>query len=339
MERGFVFLPLMIILTSFVSAALSINDLSDFAGVDTETLVLTAVFLIVFTLIYLPLNKVLGSRYKQSKAAAFLISICSAFLIIYYGIYQSNINVENFLIGDIGVSEGLLWILVPIILIAGLIFLMFKLKKKLLLLLGLFFILLSLTNLVFQKTFFRWLGIGLIAIWVVWWLVKVFWSRRKKKLLDNPLPAGRDRSREAENLNREINNLRREIYDLQRQLQQNPGDKKLREKIDILKSKLSEIDQQKQKAEHQVEESKEQLESTKQLRRNVYDLKQKYMAYLYRYYLRGQNKGQREQIIKAMKIIIAYAERAGVSKGEFLSSKIGGSNAKPPEALRPPFDG
>jgi hypothetical protein len=76
-----------------------------------------------------------------------------------------------------------------------------------------------------------------------------------------------------------------------------------------------------------------------QKQRNLYDLKQKYMAYLFAYNKRGLAKHERKRIIQAMDIIIDYARRVGVSKSDFLSNKIGGSNAKAPGDLRPPFDG
>jgi hypothetical protein len=76
-----------------------------------------------------------------------------------------------------------------------------------------------------------------------------------------------------------------------------------------------------------------------QRQRSLYDLKQKYMAYLFYYNRRGLTKHERERILKAMNIILDYAKKVGVSKNEFLSSKIGGSNAKAPWDLRPPFDG
>lgn len=76
-----------------------------------------------------------------------------------------------------------------------------------------------------------------------------------------------------------------------------------------------------------------------QRKRTLYDLKQKYMAYLFYYNRRGLTKHERKRILKAMNIIIDYARKVGVSQGEFLSSKTGGSNAKAPGDLKPPFDG
>jgi len=66
----------------------------------------------------------------------------------------------------------------------------------------------------------------------------------------------------------------------------------------------------------------------RQRERNLYDLKQKYMSYLFAYNRRGLTKHYRKRILQAMNIIIDYAKKVGVSKREFLSSKIGGSNAK-----------
>lgn len=76
-----------------------------------------------------------------------------------------------------------------------------------------------------------------------------------------------------------------------------------------------------------------------QRQRSLYDLKQKYMAYLFGYNKRGLTADYRRRILQAMNTIIDYAKKVGVSKSDFLSKKIGGTNAKAPEDLRPPFDG
>lgn len=76
-----------------------------------------------------------------------------------------------------------------------------------------------------------------------------------------------------------------------------------------------------------------------QKQRSLYDLKQKYMAYLFAYNRRGLTKQYRKRILQAMNMIIDYAKKVGVSENEFLSSRIGGSNAKSPRSLKPPFDG
>jgi len=63
------------------------------------------------------------------------------------------------------------------------------------------------------------------------------------------------------------------------------------------------------------------------------------MAYLFQYNRKGQKKHHRERILQAMNLIIEYARRQGVSKKDFLSKKIGNSNAKAPEDLKAPYDG
>ncbi|MDP3966475.1 MAG: hypothetical protein Q8Q04_03010 [archaeon] len=77
----------------------------------------------------------------------------------------------------------------------------------------------------------------------------------------------------------------------------------------------------------------------KKRQRSIYDLKQKYMSYLFQYNRRGQTAHQREEILKAMNIIISYAKKQGVSEREFLSRRVGNSNAKSPRELKRPFDG
>jgi len=69
-------------------------------------------------------------------------------------------------------------------------------------------------------------------------------------------------------------------------------------------------------------------------RRNVYDLKQKYMAYLFEYYRKGINPQRQKRIKQAMQTIIRTAGRMGCSQRRFLSKEIAGQRAKSPRELR-----
>jgi len=69
-------------------------------------------------------------------------------------------------------------------------------------------------------------------------------------------------------------------------------------------------------------------------KRNVYDLKQKYMAYLFEYYRKGINPQRQRRIKQAMQTIIRMARRMGCSQRRFLSKEIAGQRAKSPRELR-----
>ena len=68
--------------------------------------------------------------------------------------------------------------------------------------------------------------------------------------------------------------------------------------------------------------------------RNVYDLKQKYMSYLFEYYRKGINPQRQRRIKQAMQTIIRTAGRIGCSQRRFLSRAIAGQRAKSPRELR-----
>ena len=69
-------------------------------------------------------------------------------------------------------------------------------------------------------------------------------------------------------------------------------------------------------------------------RRDVYDLKQKYMAYLFEYYRKGITPQRQRRIKQAMQTIIITAGRMGCSQRRFLSNEIAGQRAKSPRELR-----
>ena len=85
-----------------------------------------------------------------------------------------------------------------------------------------------------------------------------------------------------------------------------------------------------------VERQKKEIEKIKYLRRqrSLYDLKQKYMSYLFSYYTYRNNKHKQERIRQAMNTIIEMAKKQGCKKSKFLSRKIGGRKAKSPEELK-----
>ncbi len=68
--------------------------------------------------------------------------------------------------------------------------------------------------------------------------------------------------------------------------------------------------------------------------RTIYDLKQKYMAYLFSYYTYRTNPNRKRRMKQAMEIIIKYAEKQGCPPRRFLSKEVGGRNAKAPSELK-----
>lgn len=92
----------------------------------------------------------------------------------------------------------------------------------------------------------------------------------------------------------------------------------------------------KKKENYPLEETKDSDQQPTQNRnkRNVYDLKQKYMAYLFQYYNKGNTPQRKKRIKQAMMEIIKIANKMGYPPRVFLSRKIAGQNAKAPNQLK-----
>lgn len=115
-------LPIIAILTvSFASAQISFSDLLN--KIDSSLILLSAIFIVAFLLINFSLSKV----FKEQKNIATIMSIVLAFLIV-FGINRLELDVPSFFF-DLGISEDLFLTIIPLILLAGIIFLFVRLPK------------------------------------------------------------------------------------------------------------------------------------------------------------------------------------------------------------------
>jgi len=135
-------------------------------GIDESTILLFAVFIIAFSLLFFSLNKVFK---KENTTMSGIISIVIAFMIV-YGISKSGFSMQDSLI-NIGIPSSVLGILVPLIIIAGIIFLIIKLKENSLLAIGGLFIVAS---------FFVYAKLIFIAIGAILIIIRIFLLLRKK---------------------------------------------------------------------------------------------------------------------------------------------------------------
>ena len=109
---------------SFVSAYygyysnFSLSDLLD--SIDSSTMILGAMFIISFAFV----NFALSRFFKGNRATAGVVAFVISALIV-WGINKSGIDYESFFY-DIGLSEGFLYAVLPLVLLAGLIFLIIK---------------------------------------------------------------------------------------------------------------------------------------------------------------------------------------------------------------------
>ena len=146
---------ILLVSISFVSAQGSLSDLLN--QVDQATLILYIVFIISFTLLFFSLNRV----FKDNRSTSGIISAAIA-LLITYGVNKSGWDIQGFVF-DLGISSDVLATIVPIILIAGIIFMIIKLKKDSLLILGGLFI--AASFFVYEQTLLIAVGVIFIIIW------------------------------------------------------------------------------------------------------------------------------------------------------------------------------
>jgi hypothetical protein len=146
---------LAIILAGFISAApLQLSNL--LGNIAEGTLVILLVFIISFALIFFALNRTL----KQNIPIVTVISFAMAFGITYW-VNKSGFDLSGW-VYDLGISSEILSILIPVVAIALTIFLILKLKKNSLFVLGGLFIASSIF--VYEKSVMIIIGIALIVV-------------------------------------------------------------------------------------------------------------------------------------------------------------------------------
>jgi hypothetical protein len=128
MKRGMLATFILLASISFVSAQNSISDLLN--QIDQSTVVLYAVFLVSFAILFFSLNRV----FKDNRSIAGLISAIIAFLLTYF-VNKSGLDIQGFFF-NLGVSQDLLSTILPLIILGGIVLIIIKLKKSSLFLFG-----------------------------------------------------------------------------------------------------------------------------------------------------------------------------------------------------------
>jgi hypothetical protein len=156
-------------LISFVSAAdFSLGDMFD--NIDSSTMILGVAFIISFALIYFALSNFFKDKAtgEPNKPIATVVALAIS-LLITYGINKMDLDLQEFVF-NIGIQEDLLMIILPLIVLAGIIFLFVKFKSGALLIIGGFLILIAFF--VEEKMFTAIIGIILVIIGFVLLLKK-----------------------------------------------------------------------------------------------------------------------------------------------------------------------
>ncbi len=136
-----------------------------FSGISPEVIILGLLFVIFFALIQLFLSRSLKDR-NSASVIAFCVSLLSV-----YGISRTGFNVSS-LFYNLGINintntiQGIMYSLLPILIIAGLVFIFWKVKARVIfVLIGL--ILMVASRFVYEKTIVLVLGIIFLLIGIV----------------------------------------------------------------------------------------------------------------------------------------------------------------------------
>ena len=154
------------------------------SSINPQDLTLMALFIIFFAVLFYAFGKFFKDSYGQpNKAIAGAVAFGVAALITYYGFYRTGFDLTGLFYGW-GIDEGLLYSVIPILLLA---FVVIGLWKRwfsfagLFALLGFFLILLVMFTDIFYEEFFVGL-VGFVLLLIGLWML---WRKHKKKL--NPL--------------------------------------------------------------------------------------------------------------------------------------------------------
>lgn len=139
--------------------------------IDPNTMLLGLLFVIFFAIINLALVKTL-----KNKGTSSIISFCVSLLAV-YGINRTSLDLTG-LFSGIGLTDKLIYSVVPILILVGLGFMIWKLKLSVTLILtGIFLIVMSFTPLIYTKSTILIIGIVLLVLGIIFWIMK---KRRDK---------------------------------------------------------------------------------------------------------------------------------------------------------------
>jgi|GEM_PF-1281122 len=168
MKKGWLFVFLLLISVGFASSA-SLSEL--LSQLDQSTIFLFVIFIVAFSILFFALNRVFR---KENTAISGIISVALAFLIT-FGISRTGFDLEYTLL-NIGISSEVLGIVVPLVIVGGIVFLIIKLAKDSLLVIGGLFIFASFF--VYAKLVLILIGAALIVARVL--IPKGMWRRPQK---------------------------------------------------------------------------------------------------------------------------------------------------------------
>lgn len=148
-------------------------------NIDANTMVLGLLFVIFFAIINFALNRSL-----KDKGTAAIIAFCIS-LLATYGLNRTSLNFSG-MFYKIGINDGIIYSVVPIIILIGLIFMIWKVKLGVTLMLtGMGLIILSFFA--YKKVLLLIIGIVTIVVGIFFWIRKRRRDKRKGILKVNLL--------------------------------------------------------------------------------------------------------------------------------------------------------
>lgn len=153
---------------------MAIFSLSELLGnVDSSTMILGALFIIFFAFLHFTLSRFFRDRVTRepNKPVSGIIAFAVSALIV-YGLSKYDFGIEDFLF-DIGIGSEILEWAVPIILLLGAIFMIWKIGiPGFLTIFGAFFILAGFMGWVYETDMLMAIGAGMFLVGVIWWYIR-----------------------------------------------------------------------------------------------------------------------------------------------------------------------
>ena len=188
-KRGLFFLTLITGLFSlnFVQAFLGL-------GIAIEDMLLVAVFIAIFWVIYFAFGKFFRDSNGEPLKTVWVPALALA-LGATYGIWKSNFGIEDFFLSDIGISTGVLNVIAPLIVLGFIIFLIVKMRfsRFLFLLAGAFF-LSGIMGIVYESFWSILIGVILFGIGLIVHYRAIHQEERKERKLAEEKELGKTRA-------------------------------------------------------------------------------------------------------------------------------------------------
>jgi hypothetical protein len=141
-------------------------------NIDANFIVLTLLFVIFFVIIQFALSKSL-----KDKTSASIIALCASLLAI-YGIYRGGFDLSG-IFNNVGISEEIIYTVLPLVILAGLIYLFWKVRLGVVLgILG--FIFIAGSRFVYEKATVLIVGIIVLVIGIFLMINKARRDRRRE---------------------------------------------------------------------------------------------------------------------------------------------------------------